>query len=121
MNPREHVKAITLRSGKRLEDPPVVENRGNNESARQGDELMEQEVSVGESSKGKSKKEQPISSTTILIPLAIPFPQRLKPNKLDKDFEKFVKIFKQLFINIPFTDAILQIASYVKFLKEIMK
>ena len=31
-----------------------------------------------------------------------------------------MKIFNQLHINIPFTDAILQIPSYTKFLKEIM-
>ena len=38
VNPREHVKAITLCSGKRLKDPLVVENGRNNENEKQGDE-----------------------------------------------------------------------------------
>nr|XP_027088709.1 uncharacterized protein LOC113710060 [Coffea arabica] len=93
--------AITLRSDKQLEDRPMVENGENNENKRQGDELMDQEVNMGKGSKGKSKEEQPTSSTTIPIPPAVPFSQQLKPNKLDKEFEKFIP-------------------SYAKFLKEIM-
>ena len=48
------------------------------------------------------------------------FPQRLQQTKLDKQFEKFLKVFKQLHINIPFADALAQIPAYGKFLKEIM-
>ena len=73
-----------------------------------------------EGDKEKVEEEQPTSSNTVSIPSAVSFPQWLKPNKLDKDFDKFVKIFKQLHINIPFIDAISQIPSYAKFLKEIM-
>ena len=69
----------------------MVENEGNNESEKQVDEQVEQEINVGECSKGKSKEQQPTSSTTIPIPPAVPFPQRLKPNKLDKDFESLLK------------------------------
>ncbi|XP_022852334.1 uncharacterized protein LOC111373965 [Olea europaea var. sylvestris] len=50
----------------------------------------------------------------------IPFSQRLQRKKLDKQFAKFVEIFKKLHINIPFADAIAQIPSYAKFLKEIL-
>ncbi|XP_022854295.1 uncharacterized protein LOC111375662 [Olea europaea var. sylvestris] len=50
----------------------------------------------------------------------IPFPQRLQRKKLDKQFVKFVKIFKKLHINILFADAIAQMPSYAKFLKEIL-
>ena len=75
-----------------------------------------------ECSKVKSKEEQPTSSTTVSIPPVVPFPQWPKTNKLDKDFEKRVKIiFKQLHINILFADIVLQIPSYVKFLKEIRR
>ncbi|XP_052186815.1 uncharacterized protein LOC127797704 [Diospyros lotus] len=50
----------------------------------------------------------------------IPFPQRLKQSKIDKQFENFLEVFKQLHINIPFVDALAQIPAYAKFLKEIM-
>ena len=34
------------------------------------------------------------------------FPHRLKKDGKDREFDKFLKIFKQLHINIPFIDAI---------------
>ncbi|XP_021730605.1 uncharacterized protein LOC110697548 [Chenopodium quinoa] len=41
-------------------------------------------------------------------------------NKEDHQFKKFLKMFKQLHVNIPFVDALMQIPSYAKFLEEIM-
>ncbi|KAL2491982.1 Uncharacterized protein Adt_27610 [Abeliophyllum distichum] len=43
----------------------------------------------------------------------IPFPQRLQKSKLDKQFAKFLEVFKKLDI-IPFADAIAQMPSYAK-------
>ena len=50
----------------------------------------------------------------------IPYPQRLKKHKLDKQFTKFMEVFKKLHINIPFVDALEQMPSYVKFMKDIL-
>ena len=50
----------------------------------------------------------------------IPYPQRLKKNKLDKKFTKFMEVFKKLHINIPFVDALEHVPSYVKFMKNIL-
>ena len=74
---------------------------------------------MGENSMEKQYVDQPSSSTTIPIPLVVSFLQRFKSIKRDKEFENFVKLFKQLYINILFTDPILQIPSNAKFLKEI--
>ncbi|XP_027169924.1 uncharacterized protein LOC113769792 [Coffea eugenioides] len=120
MNPRKHEKAITLRSGKELSEPPVVES-GREFERRENKQLSE----LGEKSKkikGKEKVEEnePQMGDTTPIPPPVSLPQRLRPSRNDKEFEKFVNIFKQLHINIPFVDAILQILSYAKFLKEIM-
>ena len=52
--------------------------------------------------------------------IPIPYPQRLKKSKLDKQFTKFLEVFKKLHINIPFTDALEHMPSYVKFMKEIL-
>ncbi|XP_027158370.1 uncharacterized protein LOC113759991 [Coffea eugenioides] len=120
VNPREQMKAITLRSGKEVGEKLVVESereferRENNQLSELGED--------GKKIKGKEKMEEnePQIGDTTPIPLPVPFPQRLKPLRNDKEFEKFVNIFKQLHINIPFVDAILQIPSYTKFLKEIM-
>ena len=50
----------------------------------------------------------------------IPYPQRLKKHKLDKQFTKFMEVFKKLHINISFADALEQMPSYVKFMKYIL-
>jgi hypothetical protein len=49
-----------------------------------------------------------------------PFPHQLKKNKLNKQFLKFLDVFKKLYINIPFTDTLEQMPSYVKFFKDIL-
>jgi Aspartyl protease len=50
----------------------------------------------------------------------IPFPQRLAKVKKDKQFSKFVELLSKLHINIPFIEALTQMPSYAKFLKEIL-
>ncbi|XP_050914122.1 uncharacterized protein LOC127128793 [Lathyrus oleraceus] len=50
----------------------------------------------------------------------IPFPQRLKKTKLYNQYKKFVKVIEKLHVEIPFTEAITQIPSYAKFLKDIL-
>ena len=53
-------------------------------------------------------------------PPLIPSPQRLKKGKLEKQFAKFLDIFKKLHINIPFMDALENMPSYMKFMKKIL-
>ena len=112
----EHVKAVTLRIGKELESqlqPPVVE------------QLETEEITPPER-KDDADKEQPqekqSSETSVETKASIPVPyqQRLKKHKLDKQFTKFMDVFKKLHINIPFADALDQMPSYVKFMKDIL-
>ena len=56
--------------------------------------------------------------TTTKPTVPILYPQRLKKNKSDKQFTKFMEVFKKLHINIPFFDALEQMPSYVKFMKD---
>ncbi|XP_062099849.1 uncharacterized protein LOC133805703 [Humulus lupulus] len=49
-----------------------------------------------------------------------PFPQRLHKQKLDKQFSKFLQVFKKLHINIHFAEALKKIPNYVKFMKDIL-
>ena len=50
----------------------------------------------------------------------IPYPQKLKKGKLEKQFVKFLDIFKKLHINMPFMDALENMPSYIKFMKKIL-
>ena len=116
----EHVKAVTLRSGKELaiqgktpmteevETEEVIQTSQNDNTER---EQPQEKQSVGEET-AKKDSPQPIAP--------IPYPQRLKKHKLDKQFTKFMEVFKILHINIPFVDALEQMPSYVKFMKDIL-
>ena len=45
----------------------------------------------------------------------VPFPARLVQHNLDKQFSKFLEVFKKLHINIPFADALAQIPAMQSF------
>ena len=50
----------------------------------------------------------------------IPFPQRLKKQNLDRQISKFIDIFKNLHINLPFVYMLEKMSKYAKFLKEVL-
>ncbi|XP_058767675.1 uncharacterized protein LOC131641389 [Vicia villosa] len=119
-NPREHnnVSAVTTRSGKANE---VLEKKVEEE-----DTLLEvdleflenktpptEEVILKPFVKEKSTEQKPI--------IKLPFPQRNKKQKQDeKNFQKFVEMFRKLEINIPFSEALDQMHIYAKFMKDII-
>ena len=115
----EHVKAITLRSGRELaiqgqpsvigevETEEVIQTSENDNTERE----QPQEKKFGREGT-EAKDYQPIAP--------ILYPQPLKKNKLDKQFTKFMEVFKKLHINILFADALEQMRSYVKFMKDIL-
>ncbi|XP_070025966.1 uncharacterized protein [Nicotiana sylvestris] len=119
-NPKEHLKAISLRSGKSLDDP-YADREGKPqevENVNEGENKIESKFPKEQKNKGKNVQENELITNPHSIPL--PFPQKMKREKLDKQFSKFPNILKQLYINIPFTDALTQMPSYAKFLKEIL-
>ncbi|QHO23780.1 Retrotransposon gag protein [Arachis hypogaea] len=50
----------------------------------------------------------------------LPYPQRFKKENEDKQYSKFLDIFKTLSINIPFLEALEQMPLYAKFMKEVL-
>ena len=67
---------------------------------------------------GNKETEKQAATTKPYAP--VPYPQHLRQNKLDKQFTKFMEVFKKLHINIPFTNAFEHMPSYVKFMKDIL-
>ena len=102
----EHVQAITtLRSGKIIDKSNLVK------APKPKDPEFSKEDSSNKTPQEKEPERQ-------YKPVA-PFPQRLiSPKPLDKNLE-ILEVFKQVKINIPLLDAIKQIPSYAKFLKEL--
>ncbi|XP_073152284.1 uncharacterized protein [Henckelia pumila] len=106
-NPKDQVLAVSLRSGKVLEvkvEQPNIENKIEDSVETQGKSL--------------NTTQAPTTSSKIVIPP--PFPAALKRAKIDAQFGKFLDIFRKLHINIPFTEALMHMPSYAKFLKEIL-
>ena len=50
----------------------------------------------------------------------IPYPHRFRKANFDKQFSKFLEVFKKLHFNIPFAEVVEQMPSYVKFMKDIL-
>ena len=120
VNPRrdgnEHVKPVTLRSGKDLE---TKEKPSTTEEVET--ENVIQPSQSNDTNKEQLKEKQSEENTTeAKASMPVPYPQRLKKHKLDKQFTKFMDVFKKLHINIPFSDALEQMPSYVKFMKDIL-
>ena len=61
----------------------------------------------------QSEQNDPIPNLKIVVP----FLQRLLASKKGTNDQEILQIFKQVKINIPLLDAIKQIPSYAKFLK----
>ncbi|KAK9724220.1 hypothetical protein RND81_05G056400 [Saponaria officinalis] len=60
------------------------------------------------------------SETTPPIQIKLPFPNRLRNTKVDQKFGKFMDVVKNLQVTLPFTELILQVPSYAKFMKDIL-
>ncbi|KAJ9159406.1 hypothetical protein P3X46_024914 [Hevea brasiliensis] len=101
-NPREQCQAITLRSGKVINDEKS-ENSEKRENEKETDGSEKQESAEKCKEKFEEKEEKYIPPEPYKPQL--PFPQRFH---------------KKLYINVPFVGALSQMPSYAKFLKEIL-
>ncbi|XP_050908936.1 uncharacterized protein LOC127122679 [Lathyrus oleraceus] len=128
-NPKGHANAISLRSGTTYDEP--VNPRFNKPKTPNKNVVTTPEKQVEEPVEPEKQKEEEVKDkegekdTKVYVPPPpykppIRFPQRLKKNKLDNQYKKFVKVIEKLHVEIPFTEAITQIPSYTKFLKDIL-
>ncbi|XP_017982375.1 PREDICTED: uncharacterized protein LOC108663286 [Theobroma cacao] len=113
---KEHCNAITLRSGKQVTRVSEKSIESSKEHVNDNKVIVEKEVEVEKTDNGQVKNQ--VKSQANYPPP--PFPQRLQKQKLDKQFEKFLNVFKKLHINIPFAEALENMPNYVKFLKDIL-
>ncbi|KAI5410247.1 hypothetical protein KIW84_055659 [Lathyrus oleraceus] len=116
-NPKSHAHAIILRSGTEVEGPsdPRIDNQNSKKSTEEESKPKEKE----ECNKEIVENKEPYVPPPPYKP-PIPYPQRLIKTKDAGQFKKFVDLLKQLNVIIPFTEAITQMPSYAKFLKEIL-
>ncbi|KAL4368391.1 hypothetical protein GQ457_05G022220 [Hibiscus cannabinus] len=123
----EQCKAITTRSGKILKsnqggmvanpspatDTPAEADEPTQASEDHNNPHTTMVESSAESSHAQSGKPEEIRPPP-------PFPQRLKKQKQDYQFKKFLDILKQVHINLPLVEALQQMPNYAKFLKDMV-
>ncbi|XP_022847560.1 uncharacterized protein LOC111370089 [Olea europaea var. sylvestris] len=107
LNPREHVLAITTRTGIQLPERHIERSGVNNETAPSTEKEIEQQ-------------DEQTSESTLKESSKTSWDKRLRKHKKEQQYKKFLEIFEKLYINIPFADALLQMPSYAKFLKDIL-
>ncbi|XP_058725551.1 uncharacterized protein LOC131596831 [Vicia villosa] len=122
-NPKGHVNAVILRSGTNYDGPadPRIDNSAMRQNPIKQTEKKDkpEEESKKDTDNEAVEKEEPYVPPPPYKP-PIPYPQRLAKTKNVGQFKIFVELLKQLNVTIPFTEAITQMPSYAKNLKDIL-
>ena len=118
-NPREQVNAITLRYGRELE--MVKKKKEKEKKVENSTKAKNKSREVDEFKSPKKAPEVKVALTVKAYKPRIPFLSRLIKHNIDKRFSKFLEVFKKLHINIPCANALAQMPSYAKFMKEILQ
>ncbi|XP_050919717.1 uncharacterized protein LOC127137290 [Lathyrus oleraceus] len=119
-NPREnnHVNVVTTRNGKSKEIPE--------KSSEEEDLLLEVDLEIKENEVANEEvtHDERVVKDKVIDPkpaVKLPFPTRnKKKGQHEKNFEKFLEMFKKLELNIPFLEALEQMPTYAKFMKDII-
>ncbi|KAI3670910.1 hypothetical protein L1987_87554 [Smallanthus sonchifolius] len=135
-NPSGQLKAISTRSGRTLGEVVIPESV-EVEDEEPVDEEIEMEAPgkvhirldpastahTEEPQVEKRVEKQPIvvKPSPLVDHSRVPYPARLKHQKYAKEYGKFLEMFKQLKINLPFIEALQSMPKYAKFLKDLLK
>ncbi|XP_061338600.1 uncharacterized protein LOC133285404 [Gastrolobium bilobum] len=110
-------------------DPQPLEAQTESREKVQNDDLTEVTpvATTSGADVGAMKDNEPVSVPTYVPPckrrsepIEPPFPQRLKKQHEDRQFSKFLDLLKQLHINVPLVEALEQMPSYAKFMKDVL-
>ncbi|XP_016173159.1 uncharacterized protein LOC107615625 [Arachis ipaensis] len=110
----EECKAITLRNEKPLEEEAIKPTEYNKRPPK---EKLEEPKQGNDPAQREDLMEKEVLK--LYVPQA-PFPQRLKGGDKEKKYSRFLDIFQSLHIKILFIQALQQMPSYIKFMKELL-
>ncbi|GJT96986.1 reverse transcriptase domain-containing protein, partial [Tanacetum coccineum] len=147
-NPRQQINAITTRSGKTLEEPltPLVPTPDVSISQNEPKQILETSTekvqnpnlentahvpSPGEEDsifmeipKPKAKKTVNLDPNPNSYPSKLPYPERMKVREHDKpsaQHSRFLKMFKQLRLEIGLKDALVEMPKFNKWLSSLLR
>ncbi|GJR09340.1 hypothetical protein Tco_0791992 [Tanacetum coccineum] len=116
----EHVNAVFTRSGKSY-DPPDNPNdqQNNSETPINFDSDDEDDEPTPQP---KTQPPKPVKETPLPKPYKpkIPYPQRLRKEKMEAQYGKFLDMIRAVRINVPLVDVLAGMPNYGKFLKELI-
>ncbi|GJV53389.1 DNA-directed DNA polymerase [Tanacetum coccineum] len=108
-------KGVTTRGGKSTTEPI-----GYNTNTNKNPLLHHDKPTTPDEIPTKTEPKRNQERTNELQPSSIPFPHILRKEKEEAQQIKFLENLKQLHINIPFTEALVQMPKYAKFLKGLL-
>ena len=110
MNPKDNVSAITLRSGRQLEETSKGRKETDKDLGIEKDEVT--------TSREENMTQKVISKPSILT-YNPPFPSRFAKTKKEESDKEILDVFRKVHVNIPFLNVIKQVSHYAKFLNEL--
>ncbi|RVW81152.1 Retrovirus-related Pol polyprotein from transposon 17.6 [Vitis vinifera] len=120
------VKAlITLRSGKKIEQPTPKPHVEKEEEIKKGKEMEDKESEISEEKKDSDSTMNAIPEKELLKEEMLkkstspPFPQALHGKKGIRNAAEILEVLRQVKVNIPLLDMIKQVPTYAKFLKDL--
>ncbi|GJR70043.1 reverse transcriptase domain-containing protein [Tanacetum coccineum] len=117
---KEHVNGVFTRSGKSYDPPINPNNQPNDAETPVNFDSEDEEEECAPQPKPKTPK--PVKETPIPKPYKprIPYPQRLKKEKMEAQYGKFLDMIGAVRINVPLVDVLAGMPNYGKFLKELV-
>ncbi|GKA88906.1 reverse transcriptase domain-containing protein [Tanacetum coccineum] len=116
----EHVNAIFTRSGKSYDppdNPDDQQNHSENPINFDSDDEDDKPTPQPKTQPTKPVKETPLPKS--YVP-KIPYPQRLRKEKMEAQYGKFLEMIRVVRINVPLVDVLAGMPNYGKFLKELI-
>lgn len=123
VNPNEQAHAIITRSGRQLENVCVNGGTAKKDDKQLTNDLIDDGIEKDNdppTQPPKAKDDELVTNTPPSYVAKLPYPSRFATSKLDDQFAKFLEVLKKIHVNIPFTEALKQMPTYAKFLKEIL-
>ncbi|KAL5559707.1 hypothetical protein UlMin_035918 [Ulmus minor] len=114
INPKENASAISLRSGKILDEAHKKPIKISEEK----DLSLEKDDATTPKEDNPPRKVNSNSSIPINVS-SLPFPSRFATMKKEEHEKEILETFRKVQVNIPLLDAIKQVPRYAKFLKEL--
>ncbi|KAJ9538868.1 hypothetical protein OSB04_031601 [Centaurea solstitialis] len=107
----------TTRGGKVVVGPPMPQT---NQIPNM--QVIEPEVELPSRPTKEVREEavRPRESATPHVPTRVPYPARLRKEKKEAQYRKFIDLIKCVDINVPLVDLIAGVPSYARFLKELV-